>query len=160
MGLKLNLSGVKEDQARDPFEPIRAGTYDVEVVSAEIKPTKGGPNAALPAGTPRLVIGLAILEEPYASAGRRVWATYNLPEDHPSRQVSEERLYRDLQGLGFSREQLRAEEGLDLDLDGNDPDRSLVGRRGRARVTVRGEYNDVSAILAAGVGADEASLVR
>jgi hypothetical protein len=59
------------------FEPIPSGQYNAEIVEVKMEETQGGPNAKLPAGTPRVNVRFRVTDGEFE--GRNVFNSYTLP---------------------------------------------------------------------------------
>lgn len=56
------------------FDALDGGTYNCTIVEASMSETKGGPNSALPGGTPMLKVQFRVEDEPYVN--RRLFSQY------------------------------------------------------------------------------------
>lgn len=59
------------------FSPIPNGIYRVRIQEAEMQETQGGPEAKLPAGTPKLNVQFVVAEGEYE--GRYLFGNYVIP---------------------------------------------------------------------------------
>ena len=120
---KFNASSVVENQPRDDFEVIPAGSYNMEIVGVEDKPNSKGTGEFT-------TISFKIIGGSHAS--RRVWAHYNL--GHMKQQVADiaqKEITPLFRAVGITHEE------LDTDY--------LVGERANAKIYVeasdRGDRN-------------------
>jgi hypothetical protein len=126
----LDLSGADTSG----FDTIKAGTYDAVVFKAEMQETKGGPEAKMPAGTPKLNIQLKITEEPYNN--RRVFTSYVIPpaDYDPTKAAKMKGMFvRFLTAIGYDEKKVQSGK-FNLDIE------DLSGRECRVVVGVKPKW--------------------
>src|ERR1051325_3030194 len=102
----LNLAGAD----LKGFDPIDSGTYNATVFNVELKETKGGEDAKLPAGTPMWNVQFRISQEPYEN--RRVFRQFVIapavvdgkPYEHKAKMDGI--LVRFLMAIGYSQDEI------------------------------------------------------
>jgi hypothetical protein len=136
-GGALDLSGVDFTG----FTPLDAGTYDCELFEYKWTATKGGANAKLPEGTPRLNVTTKVIEPEFE--GRRFWDGFNIPPadyDADKRAQALGFLGRFLKAMGLEEDAIKTKKfNLNAALD------ELIGEPVRVTVKVepqRGGAND------------------
>lgn len=136
------------------FDPIPAGVYDAIVVKAEMLETKGGADAKLPAGTPRLNIQFKIDGGEFDN--RRVFTSYTFPPDSYDKAKGAKMkgmFVRFMVALGFDEKKLTSGK-FNLDVD------EITGRECRVVVALKPKYmgeegemdNEVKGVKARGEG--------
>jgi hypothetical protein len=104
----LDLSGAQESS----FEAIPSGTYRATVYEVTQKFTKGGPEAALPAGTPMLNVQFRIADGDYEN--RRLFRSYVIaPEKikgkkYENKSVTDGILYGFLKAIGYDPDDIKS----------------------------------------------------
>lgn len=144
------------------FDPIPAGVYDAVVFKAEMQETKGGPEAKLPAGTPKVNIQFKITDggEGAPFFNRRVFSSYVIPpEDYDKDKAAKLKgmLVRFLVAVGYDEKKVQSGK-FSLDMD------DLTGRDCRVVVALKPKYggaegemdNEVKGVKAAGETASTA----
>lgn len=163
-GLNLDLSGATESS----FEAIPSGWYNATIFDAEMKATKGGPKAKLPAGTPMLNVQFRIDSGEHEN--RRQFRSYviapaKLKDENGKNVVNENKkttdgiLYGFLKAAGFDPDEVKS-GNFNLDLD------ELKGRKVRIKVgqreyegDVQNEVKDVKAFTGEEAGSDDLALL-
>jgi hypothetical protein len=123
------------------FEPIPAGVYDAEIFKAEMGETKGGPEAKLPAGTPRLNVQFRIVDGGEGSPvyNRRVFTSFNFPDesyDAAKRAKAQGFFVRFMVAIGYDQKKLTNGK-FQLDVE------DLGGRECRVVVAQKPKYGGV-----------------
>lgn len=153
-GMALDLTGADTSG----FDAMDAGTYDAVVFKAEMQETKGGPNAKLPAGTPKLNIQFKITEggEDGKYFNRRQFTSYTFPPaDYDKDKAAKMKgmLVRFLVAIGYEEKKVTAGK-FNLDVE------DLTGRECRIVVAKKPKYqgepgemdNEVKGVKAPGSG--------
>lgn len=133
----LDLSGADAGG----FEAIPSGTYDCVVQEAEWQETKGGQDAKLPAGTPRLNVQFKVIQE-FAKDGtkvlnRRLFNGYTIPPaDYDVEKSARMKgmMVNFLKAVGYDEKQITSGK---FKLDVTD----LTGRECRVVVGQKPKYN-------------------
>ena len=135
----LDLSGADTSG----FDAIPSGRYFCSVFKAEMRETKGGENAKVPAGTPLINIQWQVhhpVGEPENAEyeNRRVFSSYVVPpKEHDKEKAAKMKgmIVRLLVALGYEESEV-TDKKFDLDLE------DLVGRDADVTVGQRPSYND------------------
>jgi hypothetical protein len=132
-GMPLDLSGADVKG----FDPIPAGVYDATVFKAEMQETKGGPEAKMPAGTPRLNVQFRLAaEEGEPFYNRRFFTSYTFPPadyDKAKAAKMQGMFVRFLTAIGYEEKKVM---GGKFNLDVED----LAGRECRIVVALKPKY--------------------
>lgn len=138
-GLNLDLSGASESS----FEALPSAWYNATIFDVEMRATKGGPEAKLPAGTPMMAVQFRIADGEYEN--RRVFTQFviapakivdkdtNKKVDNPNKGTSDGILYGFLKAVGFDPDEIKS-GNFNLDFD------EMKGRALRIKLGQR-EYN-------------------
>jgi len=142
MGLGLNLADA--DLSGSDFEAIPSGTYHCSVFEITMKETKGGPEAALPKGTPMINVQFTVEGGDYNN--RRLFRQLIIapakvggkPYEH--KKVMDRILGQFFKCLGFSEDDITSG---DFDPDPAD----LIGRELLVVVSQKQKYNAPDGVM-------------
>ena len=115
------------------FDPLPSGAYNCTVFAAEMQETKGGPEAKLPEGTPKINVQFRISEGDYEN--RRLFNAYVIPPaDYVNAPKLKGMLVRFLEALGYDEKKITSGK-FNLDVE------DMIGRECVVVVGQKPKYN-------------------